>query len=291
VQIPSFFVIVLLGGYSNAAGCKNALVPPLIGAAARLLLSIIVVSCDLHFDLLILASACEGFTGGICAMLMASFSYIASITDTQTRSQRVVVVEVAAALAVFGSSLSTGYAIHLLGFAWTFVILLSIIFTSLSYVVFILPEVYPMSATAADTVEFFTLEHFRRLLALYVKDDANASGRQWKLRLTLLVVILTSAVQLGGYDVQTLFMLSEPFCFTPVLIGYFYAASELVPPIMSLIVTHIFVRHVGDLILIVVGLLSCTGYELMFGFSHNRIMLFMGKYTLSSLICLIIFTM
>jgi len=215
-------------------------------------------------------------------MLMALFSYICSVTSTESRSRRVVVVAVTSGLATIVSHLSVGYAIHFLGYAWTFVFLLGIIFTALCYTVFILPEVDPVSATTTVKAVFFTTEHFRRVLALYVLDDADGLGRHWKLRFTLLVLGVTSVVQLGCFDAETLFMLSAPLCFTSVWIGYFNVVSYFVTTLTNFIVTHIFVHHVGDLILMVVGLVCGTGYELMFGLSTNQVMLFLGKYILYS---------
>lgn len=269
---------VLLGGYSDATGRKVALVPPLIGAAVRLVLFIVIVFFDLHPGFLILASICDGLGGGMCAMFMASLSYVASITSHRSRSRRIVVVEYSAGLAVVTSNLSMGYAIHVLGYAWTFVVLIGILFIALCYVVFILRETEPVSAITADQAKFLTAEHFRRVLALYVKDDTAGLERHWKLRFTFLLVGMTSAIQVGGIDTETLFMLSAPLCFTAVWIGYFYAAEHFVKSLTTLVLTHVFVRHAGDLILVFVGLVFGAGYELMFGLSTNRVMLFMGKY-------------
>ena len=284
VQIPAFFSSVLLGGYSDATGRKLATIPPLVGAAARLLTLLAIILFDLHPGFLILSSLVDGFGGGVCTMLMASFSYIASITGTQSRSLRVIIVEVCSGLALVTSLLSVGYSVDVLGYAWTYIILLGVVFTALCYVVFILPEASPISATTtAYKANFFTTKHFTRTLALYVKDDADGSGRHWKLRLTLLLLVITSAVQLGSFDVMVLFLLSAPLCFTAEWIGYFFAFTQFIENLTSLIVTHVFVRHAGDLILIVVGLLFGIGNQLMFGLSTNRVMLFMGKYICSYL--------
>jgi len=280
-QVPSFFVVILLGGYSDAAGRKLALLPPLVGAAARLLLALAVVYFRLHPGYLIVASFGDGLGGGVITTLMASFAYISSVTDARSRSRRVVVVEAANGLAHVVSDVSVGYAIGALGYAWTFVALLGVILAALCYFVFVLPDVTPPVSAAenkAAAAVFFTSKHFRQLLALYATDDAAASGRHWKLRFVLLIFVTTSVVQLGRFDVQTLFMLSAPLCFTSVWIGYFSAAAEFVGYLTSLAVTHLLVDYTGDQILIVIGLLSGMGYELVFGLSRSRLMLFMGKY-------------
>jgi len=254
-------------------------VPPLVGASVRLLILIAIVFFDLPLGLLILASLCDGFGGGICTMLMASFSYVSNVTGTRSRSIRIVLVELSGVLADVISFLFVGYAARLFGYIWTFVIFLGILFTALCYVVFALPEVSVISATTIDKRDFFTLEHFRRVVSMYVKDDADGSGRCWKLRFTLLAMGMTSALQLGSRDVQTFHMLSAPLCFTSVWVGYYFAASRLIKVLTTLAMTHIFVHYVGDVILMVVGFVFGTGDQLMFGLSMNRVMLFTGKYS------------
>jgi len=278
MQVPSFFTTVLLGGYSDTIDRKVALVPPLLGAAVRLLLFIAIVCFDLPLGFLILASLCDGFGGGICTMLMATCSYVSNVSSTQSRSIRIVIVEFSVGLANVISCLSVGYSINLLGYVWTFVLFLGIVFTALCYVVFIVAEVSPVSATTTDKADFFTTKHFRQVLALYMKDDEDGSDRHWKLRFTLLVMGTASALELGNSDVQTFFMLSAPLCFSAVWIGYFFAASFLSKMVTTLTMTHVFVRRIGDPMLMVVGLLFGTGDQLMFGFSTNRLMLFVGKY-------------
>ena len=258
------------------------MIPPLVTAAVRLLLFLIIIFFDLHPGFMIAASFCDGLGGGMCALLMAVYSYITSVTGTRNRSRRVVIVEFSSGLAIVISNVSVGHAIDTLGFAWTFVMLLGFIVTALSYAVFVLPEVDSMSTYSADRVAFFTTTHFRQVLALYVKDDTDRSHRHWKLRFTLLVLGIASALLIGSTDVETLFMLSAPLCFSAVWIGYFYAASTFIKILTTLVVTHIFAHCVGDLILVAVGLVFGTGNMVMFGLSTNRVMVFMGKYIFCS---------
>jgi hypothetical protein len=84
-----------------------------------------------------------------------------------------------------------------------------------------------------------------------------------------------SALQMGRTDVQTLFMLAPPLCFTSIWIGYFYAVAYFVMNLCMLVFTHLVVKRMGDLWPIVVGLLSGAGYMLMFSLATNRIELFL----------------
>ena len=261
------------------------LIPPLIGAALRLLLSIAIVSFDLHPVFLILPALCDGIGGGWCGMLMAVFSYVASVTDTCARSTRIVVVEFSIGVSIVISELSIGYAIAVLGYAWTFVILLGVIFAALCYAAFVLSNVASPAAVNGGPVTFFTTKHFRRVLSLYVRDDEAGTRRHLKLRLMLSILILTTAVQMGRVEVQTLFLLSPPICFSAIWVGYFFAVSYFIPSLMNLVVTHIFVRHVGDLALIVVGLLFGCAYHLMFGLATNRTTVFLGKFSSLPAVC------
>ena len=278
VQVPAFIMSILIGGYSDSAGRKVAMVLPLVCTSVRLFLLIIIAFFDLHIGFLIPANMCEGFGGGITTLLMASFSYISNITSSRNRSTRIVLVELTMSVAGVSSFLYVGYAIKLFGYVWIFVAFLGLMFIGLCYVVFILQEVRPTSANPTDKAHLLTTEHFKRVLALYLKDDAEGSGRHWKLRFTFLVMAITIALQYGYVDIQTFFMLSPPLCFNSVWIGYFFAAALAVKILTTLVVTHIFVRYTGDLILIVVGLLFGIGDQLNFGLSTTRVMLFAGQY-------------
>ena len=211
-------------------------------------------------------------------MVMATCSYVSNVSSTQSRSIRIVIVELTVGLANVISCVSIGYSINLLGYIWTFVIFLGIIFVALCYVVFVVTEVSPESATTMHKPGFFTTKHFRQVLALYMKDDEDGSDHHWKLRFTLLMMGMISALEMGDADVRTLFMLSAPLCFSAVWIGYFFAAFVLSKMVTTLTMTHVFVRRIGDPMLMVVGLLFGTGDQLMFGLSTNRLMLFVGKY-------------
>jgi MFS family permease len=277
LQIPSFFSTILLGGYSDLAGRKAAIISPLVGAAFRLLIFIFTVAFDLHPVFLIVSSVVDGIGGGTSTILMACSAYISDVSDNRTRSTRVVILEVSSGIALVTSVLGLGYALANLGFMWTFVILMGVLLLAMVYVVFVLPETVN-HLPESGAVQLFKVEHFTRLLKLFINSgEDHMTKHKWELRFALIVVFLVSAIQTGRTDVMTLFMLAPPLCFTSVWIGYFYAIAFFVMNLSMLIFTHPVVKRIGDLWPIVIGSLSGAGYMLMFGLATNSTELFLCK--------------
>jgi MFS family permease len=275
LQIPSIFSTILLGGYSDHAGRKAAIIPPIIGAACRLMVFMFAFALNLHPAYLLISSVIDGIGGGTSTMLMACSAYISDVTDSQNRSMRIVIFQVCAGIALSASLIGLGYAIEILGYMWTFVILVGVLLLSLIYTVFILPET--INRPPEDqSVTFFNAKHFTRLLTLFVtNNEDHVTKRHWKLHFALVVVFLVSAVSMGRNDVQTLFMLAPPLCFTSIWIGYFYAVAYIITNMFMLVFTRLVVKRMGDLWPVVIGLLSGAGYMLMFSLATSRIELFL----------------
>lgn len=220
--IPSLFVTTALGSFSDKAGRKVALIPPLVGGILRFLVSVVLIVFSLPLELLILAAFLEACSGGVSTFLMGSFASISDITTPEQRSFRIFILEVALGIGNFVSQIATGYVINLLGFMYPLIILGGIHVINLLYTVFLLPE-----SRKGDlrNVSLFSREHFRKMWQLYTKDDE--SRRRWKLQLCLFLLFITVMVQLGSSDCIVYFLISFPLCFTPVLIGY-YQVFELV---------------------------------------------------------------
>jgi len=246
----------------------------------RMLIFIFVHAFNLHLGFLIVASALDGMAGGACSILMACFSYVSDVTDSRQRSAGIVLLEFCIGISVVVSILGTGFGIAYLGFLWMFVVLLGLVLLSLAYAVFLLPETVVRSP-ANDAFRLFETSHFTRLFALFCRNDTDSVAQHHQklsLRFCLIVVFFLTSVELGRSDVMTLFMLAPPLSFNSVWIGYYSAWAYFILNICMISATHLLVKRFGDLKLVVVGLLSATGYMLTFGLATTKFVLFSGMY-------------
>ena len=219
--VPSVFVTIQLGAYSDKMGRKLTLLSPLAGGIIRCLLSVVVIQLKLPLAALSIGYFVEGCLGGVSTLVAGCFSYIADITTHQERSMRIFILEVSLGVGVVTSEVAVGYLIRELGFMYPIVILGSLHVLNILYVIFVLEE----SVVKDRSAKFFSCSQYAKMLTVYGRD--NGTGRRWKLDLTLLILFLACVVQLGGKDVATYFQLDSPICFDSVDIGY-WVVSEYV---------------------------------------------------------------
>ena len=282
--IPGLFSTVILSSLSETRGRKFMMSIPLIGAFLRMLIFLLVSVFNWPIAVLLLGSLIDGICGMSSTMLMLCYTYLTDITALQQRSLRLALLSFLSSIATVISEISVGYCIKYLGYVWTFLILISILAVNFLYVILILPESFAVGqplqiqcCRPTDTRAYLSSlwRPFIRMLNLYMKDDG--SGRRWKLRFTCVLLLLVGSIQLGQSPIHTLFMLAYPLCFTSVLIGYYNCCSYLVTNITSVVAIKLFVARIGDLGLIFVGCLFGISFQLVYGFSFNKISVFLGR--------------
>lgn len=267
--IPELMVIILLGPYSDKAGRKIAMYLPIIGAILRLLVTLLVIALKLPLETLLLGAFLEGLSGGIVAIIMACFAYIADITSLDKRAIRIFLLEVMIGVGIVISNVGMGYAIKALGYFYPYLILLCFHVANLAYTYFLVKESIPRQSGA----RFFSTSHLQKMMSLFGKDDGT--NRRWKLQALMLVLFLAAAIDNGNMDINSYKMLKTPLCFTSVLIGYYVAVNYSCKMILGAITVKLLLRHIYDVGLIVLSLASSAGYSILFAFADTRLWVFL----------------
>ena len=160
--IPAVVTSLFLGAFSDRFGRVFLFLTPTIGQliSKTILLFCIYYRIDINF--ILIGSAIEGLTGGFLAILMASFSYFADITENnKERSTAIAFLEIAVGVGVVVGRVSTGYIINATDYVWPQVTACSIYTAITVIILFLLPETRAPSKT---------LEPLTRLSCLhYVK--------------------------------------------------------------------------------------------------------------------------
>ena len=83
-----------MGGWCDLFGKRLPMFLPAVGGALSSIIYILVVSIDtLGVEWLCLASFLSGICGGVTSVIANCFSYVSALTDSESRSLRVSVVE------------------------------------------------------------------------------------------------------------------------------------------------------------------------------------------------------
>ena len=212
--LPGFISTVLLGSYSDKAGRKVPLVASLIGGILRSVLIVIIINYKLPLETLLVPMLLEGSLGGVSSFIMAAFAYIADISDHESRSVRIFILEVAIGIGIIISTISVGIMIRTIGFMYPFVAIGGLHLINLVYIMAYVIETRKKDPTA----RLFTFNHYIQAFRLIGCDDGT--GRRWKMMLCMGILWLTCTADLGGGDVLAYTQLNSPICFNSVLVGY-----------------------------------------------------------------------
>lgn len=269
-MIPTFFSSLLLGSLSDKYGRKYVLLLPLIGGACRQLINILVIGFNLHIEFLFIGYVLDGIFGGTSIIFMSCFAYMSDLTTHENRMLRFVILECCSTVGMIIASIGTGYLIRYIGFLWPNVIVLSLLAVNVLYSI-------TLQETAAKQKEnscTYGFGHLLQPLKLYVSNDF--SGRRYKLLVMLLIFVLMNIVDFGRSDCETLHLLSVPFCWSSITLGFFSATARTASVVTSLVLARLAVRWIGDVGLVLFACISGAAYEVIFPFMTTVAMLFSG---------------
>ncbi|CAN9501863.1 unnamed protein product [Ophioblennius macclurei] len=278
--IPSLIVTILLVTYSDRAGRKMAIIPPLFGTLLYILTYLIVSYFELDVYILIGASLLSSLFGGFGTFLGGIFAYIADLCETdRERTLRMTGVEMIIGLFSGGAAISTGYFLAATGFNYPFITSALCLCLNILYAIFFLEESRPRDSRVLEE----SSEHSALMQAVcgfyFLLSEASCKG---KAVLILMILIFTtlSFANSGGLSMVTLYELNEPLCWSEILIGYGVALSTTV-----FLASYVGVRaftHCGvsPLVIILLGILSVMAGMVMSAFAKTTLMMFLVRVPL-----------
>ena len=271
--LPSFFMALLLGSWSDRVGRKVVVLLPVIGGLMDSIGVLITMYTRGPLYLLFIGSFCNGLCGFFTTMILAVFSYMADITNEEERALRLGVLEAFAFTSGMISHISSGWWIHRLGFKAPYIFITTLHIISISYIVFWLPESLP-SVDPKRISDLFSTSHFKKI---YVVFKANVN----KLHLYGLVVIsaFLMLASIGFGSVIVLYSLDSPFCLSPILIGYFLADCMFMQALGAIFALTVLQRILSEVMLTQLGIASSIFSLITIAFISKRWHMFLGNKT------------
>lgn len=305
--VPSFVSTVVLGGYSDRAGRKVALLLPTLGSLVSVYINICTNLFHLPKWLLLIGGAMDGLSGTMALFLTAAFSYIADVSTSEERSVRVVVLETVSSAAYFLASVGAGFLIEGLGFLASYLILMAMVVTNFVYIFYFLPDSVPKvktdpeadstpkvldqtpatlpqgSSASPGTKPHNTSHRPLHQLWHYVQQPfhvyfrSGPGGRRPVLVLCLLIFMLYMTMYMGRSGAQLLFFFNYPFCWSSALVGLFGGVMLLSSALGSLALTRALHRRLADLTLLHCGVVSAVATVLTLANVTDTGLVFLGK--------------
>ncbi|KAM4796842.1 proton-coupled folate transporter [Rhinophrynus dorsalis] len=219
--LVGLFSVMLLGPWSDKVGRRPVLILPAIGLALQAAIYLLVMYQELHVGYFLLGRFISGITGDFNMILAGCFSYIADVTNRQSRTFRVAILEACLGIAGMVASIIGGHWRKAQGYINPFWLVFAVNLATAIYIYFCVQE----SVKEKKQSRLFTPRHYQSVLRLFTVPGEN--NRRGKLCLYALALFLVVTVHMGAKDLFVIYELSSPLCWDSDLIGYGSAAEHL----------------------------------------------------------------
>ncbi|XP_078682545.1 lysosomal proton-coupled steroid conjugate and bile acid symporter SLC46A3-like isoform X2 [Branchiostoma floridae x Branchiostoma belcheri] len=285
--IPSVLVLFFLGSWTDRFGRKTAMVMPSVGAlisATNLIIQSTYIYAALPY--LFIGSIVAGLTGGYACVLMTTYTYITDITDNNTRTWRIGILEAMTGLgATIGSALG-GVMVDELGFMSVFILYLVLNAVSIVYVVFWLKETVQKNTGSVQEEDDDSAGG--KITALVNIENVKRWGRvickprekRGRLHIILLLIafFISIMIFMGWSDIGFLFVKYQLGSkWTSTLYGTFLAVTGVLTFVGLSVFLPLMSRFLGDTRLGQVGMLSRAASNITVAFTTTVWMLYLGS--------------
>ncbi|XP_067682396.1 lysosomal proton-coupled steroid conjugate and bile acid symporter SLC46A3-like [Haliotis asinina] len=227
---------IMLGSYSDSVGRKLLFAAPLTGQCLKFGISAIIIYWNMDINLFFLAEGVGGITGGYFAFLIASYAYTADNTPaTGARTMGIAFVEFFEKIGVAASATATGYFIQDVNFFYPSLTATLIVLLDLLLVVTLLPGRKMPQRPKSNWIT--PLEGCRRVFGFYVLE--GSIRKRICFVLAILIFVFTALPVVGATNIDILFKLNLPFCWTPEKIGYYSTIGSVAQQVIGVPLTRL----------------------------------------------------
>lgn len=270
-SVPSIAVNVIFGSYTDKFGRKFLMLVAMTGSLLRVLICVLGVYTTMDLRLFGVAFAVEGVCGQAFAWILASFAFVADVTNKNTRAIGIVLNEFGIGLGGALATLIGGFYLQAYGFKGPLLVSAALIVIAMLVTVFILPESYPKGKR---TLSSERCDKFRHAFEFYY--SSWNYGLRWKYILSILVFFFTMFTALGRINIETLYQLNAPFCWTPKKLGLFAALRSSLLQVFGMMAVGLLKLFLEDDSIAIIGSVSFAAGYIIEGLAKNDTMIYLG---------------
>ncbi|XP_068601186.1 proton-coupled folate transporter [Brachionichthys hirsutus] len=268
------FVVPLLGSWSDLAGRRTVLILPNLGLAFQAAIYLVVMYLKLPVVYFLIGRLLSGLSGDFNAILAGCFSYVADVSDSQSLTFRMAILESCLGISGMLASIIGGQWKRAQGYINPFWLVLVSHLASALYAYLFVCESVPVDPSA----KLLSSRHYKAVWHLLSKGGTSIEGGRFhrcKLWLYMLCFFFVLTVHFGSRSIFVLYELSSPLCWGPTLIGFGSAALHLVY-LTSLLGLKLMQRCLADSWLALMGLASNIAGLVVFSVADTTLLMFTG---------------
>ncbi|XP_046575207.1 solute carrier family 46 member 3-like [Haliotis rubra] len=271
-KAAAFFGSLVLGSYSDYFGRKVVFILPAIGDMLRSGLLTAIIHWELDLNWYYIGEVLCGLGSTSNGILLASYAYAADNTPPRkSRTIAIAVIDTTRNIAYAGTSAATGFFIQDIGYFYPSLVSAAIMLVLILVVVFFIRESkHSLKQTHKSKVNL--TQGIRDVVGMYLFDNTcRVRSLFW---LGLMCYFFSQMSVNGQLNINTLFMLNLPFCWTPEKIGYFTMASSMVTQVLGVPMIKVLHYCIGDEVIGVLSAFTVTVADLLHGFATTDWMMY-----------------
>ncbi|XP_059154997.1 proton-coupled folate transporter-like [Physella acuta] len=219
--VPAFVTCLMIGSYSDFLGRRLLLLLPVVTNLLRTAVTTAVIKFNLDLRYTYIAYAIDGVGGSWFAMLLGLFAQTADVTtDKSDRTFWIYLIGCSTIIFNAGANVAAGYLIIYLDFFYACLPLLGMAFAAFIILLFIIQETLPVHRRPKGKGRNPCV-HLRRIVSFYLLDGSLRKRFVFNLCLLLFVFGVANDLNIGNLD--ALYQLGKPFCWSADDIGNYNA--------------------------------------------------------------------
>ncbi|XP_060082993.1 lysosomal proton-coupled steroid conjugate and bile acid symporter SLC46A3-like [Ylistrum balloti] len=268
-SLPALITSSIIGGLSDRYGRTRILIYTTILSFLSACLTNILIYLEINVYYLLFSSAVYSIGGGLYGTLSICFAYISDVTSPG--KQRTLMIAFLEASIGFGGAVSgfvSGFIIESFGFFYASIFVSASAFSSVLVIVLFLPPLRPPDILISKTT---TLENVRASFIFYFE----TSPKRYKYVLAIVSFMFGTFSILGKLNIEVLYQLNAPFCWSSLKVGYYSAISTSASMILGVACVKVLQKWFVDEVIAIFGGISGMAANTVEAFALSDQILFL----------------
>ncbi|GFO45138.1 solute carrier family 46 member 3-like [Plakobranchus ocellatus] len=262
--VPSLFTNLVLGAYSDQIGRRIIFIVPMAGNLIRTSLTCIVAYWGLNVYYILIGSVINGLCGDLAALFMAIFVYTADNTSKgKNRSFLMVFAQAISSMCYYLTQFASGYYIEAKGYVWPMWTGVGALLLSFILCILFIRETLDKS----QVQKIGLLPAIKSIFSFYFEAPENPLYRRTDFILLGLAILAYGPSM--GCNINTMFLMNEPFCWGSRHIGYVKSAFGLGNAILATGLMKLLQMIISDELVAVVSLSASVTNRFVLAFATN----------------------
>ncbi|KAK3087328.1 hypothetical protein FSP39_004727 [Pinctada imbricata] len=270
LAIPNIFSNLIIGSLSDVYGRKLFISIAMSGHFVKGVLLTLGTYFEINIYYFLLFSFIDGCTGSIMGTITAMLAFVADCTTPgKKRVIFITIIEMTLGLGALIGALVSGYIIKAFGYIIPNIFASGILALAVLIILCFLPETLnkknksPKGSLRKKSYD---------IIKFYIHRESHEDNRCLYV-ICIGVVICMGLCNHGRTNVETLYQLNTPFCWTSVLVGWYLAIRLASQTIAGVILLRLFMMCIPDELIAMFGAISSSGSFIMEALATSSVQL------------------